>query len=410
LGFISLDFNSYKNYGTIGGCAPGAGGCHLANYTTLLCGNNPYAAACQGGSKFSVKNAPQGWTSVSPRGFAGSTDLVFSGNLTNTDTVGHRNIVLDSNSLFQFFQLGTGANSKNFIWYIGTVSSSGIITCGGISGAPTPSCLGTGIELQAPDVGTNAVHPVTVYFTGVPSGGSSAYPLTGITDAGSFYLHGIIGAGCTSLAAAGCTGQVTSIGQNEPLVVTLFMTPGSITLAPTTGVLGTTVTVTGSGFTSNTQLRFVYDGLAVTTNPSTVTTTGAGNIPASVTFTVPASAGGAHSVIVTDVTGIAARATFTVSPAPTLTLLPVVGLHGTNVVTTLTGANYGATLTYSYCLSSSSTTVSCVGSVSSFTSSAAGAIPLLTTLTANQPAGTFYVIVYNSVSNVVVVSATFTET
>src|SRR5207302_1828054 len=121
-------------------------------------------------------------------------------------------------------------------------------------------------------------------------------------------------------------------------------------LAPTTGVLGTSVTVTGSGFTANTRLQFTYDGLALTTTPSTVTTTAAGNIPGGVTFNVPASAGGVHTVVVTDLTGNAGRATFTVSPAPTLTLLPIVGLHGTNVVTTLTGANYGNALTYSYCL------------------------------------------------------------
>jgi hypothetical protein len=80
-------------------------------------------------------------------------------------------------------------------------------------------------------------------------------------------------------------------------------------------------------------------------------------------------------------------------------------------VTTLSGSNYANSHFYSYCLSTSSTGVACVGGSFSFTSSVTGTIPGSTTLTVNQPsAGTYYVIVYDSTTNFIAASATFTET
>ncbi|QQG49309.1 MAG: hypothetical protein HY247_03085 [archaeon] len=416
LGYIALDFDSFRSWGTVvtggNGCLPGASGCHLDNYNSFGCANNPFNTNCIGGT-FNVKNAPTGWTTVSPLTNTGKV-LVFSANLSDTDTTGHRNIVLDADSLFFITNQPPGSSSKNFVWYIGSVSSTGLITCGGTSGSGTPVCLGDGILLPAPDVTTNSLHPVTVYFTGTPMGNScsaTTCPAAGGTGPGSFYLHGVFGVGCTTLGYTGCTGSVVPVGENEPLVLTYFQTPGTLSLAPVSGKLGSSVTLTGSGFTASAPIGFSYDGNVLTTSPAAVTATGAGAIPGATTFLVPTSGGGTHSVVATDAQGNTAQAVFTVSPAPTLSLTITSGPHGSNTVTTLSGSNYANSKSYSYCLSSSATTATCVSSSFTLTTSGAGAIPGGVTLTVNQAtAGTYYVIVYDTTTSVVAASATFTET
>jgi len=69
-------------------------------------------------------------------------------------------------------------------------------------------------------------------------------------------------------------------------------------ISPTSGVVGTSVTVTATGFGASTILTAKFDGVAMTTAPSTVTadTTGA----ATFAVLVPTAAAGAHALQVTD--------------------------------------------------------------------------------------------------------------
>src|SRR5207245_2676811 len=72
----------------------------------------------------------------------------------------------------------------------------------------------------------------------------------------------------------------------------------SISLNPTSGPAGTTVTVTGSNFAANSGITISYDGTTVTTTPGTITTSSTGSFSA--TFTVPASTAGYHTVTAND--------------------------------------------------------------------------------------------------------------
>ncbi len=383
LGFLSLDFNSYKAIYTTGNCQPVASPCT--------------ALALHGGF---VASAPLAYTLTSPQ--VNSQFVFFSVNITNTDPSG-RNIVLDAQSVLNFIQVpasGSGGGTASATpWFLGSV---------GANGAIATSFPGGGILI--PNENT-APKGVTIFFAVTPGSTFSKYPSPSvggswpIVEGVFMYLHGVMGKGCTTLSCAGAT----PIGQNEPLVVTEF-TNAVMTLGISTGPLGTLVTpVTGSGFSANSPLTFHYDGNVLTTTPSSVTSSGTGTF-SGVSFQVPTSAGGIHVVSVQDSSGIIALAFFNVSPAPTLTINPTSGTHGTNTLVTLSGTNYAVGKTYGFCLSLNSSTVNCVGATGQFTATASGSIPTSITLTANQPTGKYYVIVYSLTTSVVAVSAVFTET
>ncbi len=112
-----------------------------------------------------------------------------------------------------------------------------------------------------------------------------------------------------------------------------------ITLNPIQGSVGTSVTVTGSGFAASSTVTIKYDGNIMTTNPSTVTTNATGGF-SSVTFTVPSSGVGSHTVLATDLSSNTASSTFTVLPASVF-LSPTNGHVGTKV--TVSGSGYQGT-------------------------------------------------------------------
>ncbi len=216
LGFLALDYNSFHAYNvTTGTCtvpATPSSSCQLLYYKP---GGIP------GGSKFSVANAPYGYT------LHQTGTLVFSVNVTNSDP-GGRNLVLDPYSLFFYFELtyGSGSSFKNVVWLLGQVNSVGqpgtnLNPSTGVV-VPPPTCSG----------GICTPNYVTVFFVSeqgctITTGGSCSVPNL---YAGTFYLHGILGYGCTTLAGAGCTADPINpklpvwmgIGQNEPTFVTLF--------------------------------------------------------------------------------------------------------------------------------------------------------------------------------------------
>src|SRR3989475_3772114 len=85
----------------------------------------------------------------------------------------------------------------------------------------------------------------------------------------------------------------------------------TISLTPTSGPVGTTVTVTGSLFLPGSVATISYDGITVTTTPGTITTDLSGGFSA--TFTVPASTAGSHTVSAKDAASNSASAQFTVT-------------------------------------------------------------------------------------------------
>jgi hypothetical protein len=110
----------------------------------------------------------------------------------------------------------------------------------------------------------------------------------------------------------------------------------TVTLNPTTGAPGTTVTVTGSYFLPNAPITIKFDTTTVLTTPTTVTSSTTGTFSA--TFDIPSGAAGAHTVTASDSDGDSS-ATFTVT-TPSLTANPTNGAVGTSV--TLSGYNFAA--------------------------------------------------------------------
>src|SRR3989344_2462156 len=106
------------------------------------------------------------------------------------------------------------------------------------------------------------------------------------------------------------------------LSVFLFVSKGTanaatLTLTPATGVAGQEIIITGSAFDNSSTVTITWDGGALTTTPSTVTTSGAGAIPSgatvNVSFTVPSAMIGAHTVRASTGTSIIGVATFTIN-------------------------------------------------------------------------------------------------
>jgi len=97
------------------------------------------------------------------------------------------------------------------------------------------------------------------------------------------------------------------VTMNSAQTITLVYVAG-ITLSPTTGNVGSTVTVTAAGMLGSHSVTATFGGVAVTL--STSTTTSAGGLSA--TFTVPMSTSGAKTVVLTDGTN-SPTASFTVT-------------------------------------------------------------------------------------------------
>jgi hypothetical protein len=111
-----------------------------------------------------------------------------------------------------------------------------------------------------------------------------------------------------------------------------FTVTPKITLSASTGNVGDTVTVSGNGFAATAGITILFDDVSKGT--TTTTTTGTFS---SVTFTVPDSVKGSHTVKAqeTSATTNYTTATFTVSPE--ITLDPASGAVGDEVTVTGTG-------------------------------------------------------------------------
>jgi hypothetical protein len=108
-----------------------------------------------------------------------------------------------------------------------------------------------------------------------------------------------------------------------------------LTLSPTNGPIGTTVTVNGTNFAPNSRLLAVFGSSQV---PFSATTDSTGTIPPGSTFTVPSgSAAGNYTVTIVDSSFNYENTTFQVN-TPNITVSPTIGPVGTNV--TVNGSNF----------------------------------------------------------------------
>ncbi len=181
---------------------------------------------------------------------------------------------------------------------------------------------------------------VSVVGAGLPiADGQPAYIFFGTTYRNSALVtSGVISTSITvpSGAAPGLnyvTVQSTSPIWNPTYQVALaFFTVTGITLTPTLGQVGDTVTIVGSGFTGSQVVTVTFDAVAVATTPASVITNILGSFSA--TFTVPEGAKGSHTVRAQTLLE-SATATYTISPK--LTVTPVTGGVGDQVTVSGTG-------------------------------------------------------------------------
>ncbi|MGA3291515.1 MAG: IPT/TIG domain-containing protein, partial [Candidatus Bathyarchaeia archaeon] len=174
-----------------------------------------------------------------------------------------------------------------------------------------------------------------------------------------------------------------------------------IALSPSSGIVSSTVAVSGSGFKANSTVTITLGGSTIATIPTPVTTSTTGSFSAS--FIVPAgsvtgSIAGAKTIQGNDGTN-SANATFTVIPS--ITLNPTSGITGT--VVTVSGAGYAANsrMTIKYGSSTMTTSPTTVTTTAYGTFSCTFAVPAsvagLNTVTgtdssSNTAAATFTVI------------------
>jgi len=123
--------------------------------------------------------------------------------------------------------------------------------------------------------------------------------------------------------------------------VTFTVPSPDISISPTSGPVGTEVTVSGLGFTPGGSVEIYFDATLMTT----VTATAAGAIPTGTKITVPDTTAGAHKIKAVDTTtGLYDEVDFEVL-APQITLTPNYGFPGDEI--TVAGSNFklGATVT-----------------------------------------------------------------
>ncbi len=119
-------------------------------------------------------------------------------------------------------------------------------------------------------------------------------------------------------------------------------------ITPTLGISGTTVTVTGSGFSANASITIKFNGVPVTTNPATISADTTGSFTGS--FNVPVGLAGIYPVEVTDGTN-SASADFESTTDATISQMTSAGSPGyVGMELTISGTGFkpDATVTITY--------------------------------------------------------------
>jgi hypothetical protein len=253
---------------------------------------------------------------ITGTGFTGATGVTFNGTAATTFTV------ISATSITVTVPVGATTGGVRVLSPNG---NSNTVTFTVIPPAPvitllnpTSAPVGSIVTIT----GTNFTGATTVSFNGTNAATFNVVNSTTIT---------------VTVPVGATTGNVTVTtagGTSNGLVFTVTLPVPAITrLNPTSGLVGTTVTITGTGFTGATGVTF--NGTAATTFTVVSAT--------SITVTVPVGAT-TGAVTVTTPGGTSNGITFTVTlPAPVITSLsPVSGPVGT--VVTITGTGFmGAT-------------------------------------------------------------------
>src|SRR5256712_7531928 len=199
-----------------------------------------------------------------------------------------------------------------------------------ISLNPTSGPTGTTVNISGSNFAANSGITISYDNAGIATTPTTITTTSTGSFTGSITIPSSSAAGTHTVKATDASANSASASFT---VTTGTITP-TISLNPSSGPVGTTVTVSGSGFASNSGISITYGGTAITTNPTTITTDSTGSFAGSITVT-PSSLG-THTVKATDASSNSASAQFTVTPA--ISLSPSSGSAGTSV--TVTGNSF----------------------------------------------------------------------
>ncbi len=137
-------------------------------------------------------------------------------------------------------------------------------------------------------------------------------------------------------------GQYTIRTQTTPgAFSTYFTVTPQITLSPSSDNVGSTITVSGTGFSANSSVTIYFDNTAVVS-----TTASASGTFTNVTFTVPESYRGSHTVKGSDATGSSPNVTF--NTLQKITLSPTSGAVGDEITVSGTGFRVSKSITITF--------------------------------------------------------------
>ena len=193
--------------------------------------------------------------------------------------------------------------------------------------SPTTGNVGTTVTVSGSGFGASKTITATYGGASVSLGGTTTTDGTGSFSGATFTVPAsTVGAHTVTITDASSNGASASLTVSS-----------KITLSPTSGNVGDTVTISGSGFAASSSIStHTYDGVTVGLTPAAPTSDTSGSFSA--TFTAPASVTGSHTVSVTDASANSASATLTV--APKITLVATSG--GSNDTVTINGTGFGA--------------------------------------------------------------------
>jgi len=200
---------------------------------------------------------------------------------------------------------------------------SAAISLSTLSGAPGSLIIVTGSGFNASETGITVTYDGTTYLTtGITATSQGTWSTTFTVPTSASGTHSI--------------GVKRSNTQAASVTDASFIVSASISISPNTGVSGTSVTVTGSGFSA------AETGITVTYDANSMTTGIKASLQGtwSTTFSVPASASGTHIISAYGSTTQAAsvgEATFIVGAS--ISISQSTGASGTSV--TVTGSGFG---------------------------------------------------------------------
>ena len=228
---------------------------------------------------------------------------------------------------------GVTAGSHTVSASDGTITGSAIFTVSPsatITLSPTSGGVSTSVTISGS--GFTASSSVTVKFdtTTIATTPASITATASGTFSATITVPSTTTVGNHTISASDTVGKTASALFN-------VIVPAVITLSPTAGQRGITVTLSGSSFNPSSAITVKFDSTTLATTPSTLTTTASGAFSATVTIPSTASAG-SHTITATDGAGKSGSAIFTVSLGPVVILSPTSGVTGTEV--TVTGSNF----------------------------------------------------------------------